>query len=299
MAKHVEDSTIRSAEALFPPSWIDRLIRWVDRLPGPAWLFYLSGVLATALLINAILWIDGSLPYGSAGSIDAISPPLVFYPLALYHYLTRVGSRSLQTYRSLLAVEDASSAQIDHELAALPRQLGWLAILLGLGFAAQYILGFPATFGSHAPRTALPFVAAIAATWFANATLFCLIVRSIRQLKMVRKLHAQATNINLLKLEPAHAFSRLTARTGIGVVLLLILAAYSNPVLFDITLAIVNFSVMALLAVIIFVLPLVGMRDLLEAEKKRVVNETSDLLQTASDSLGARSEAGTFPTCKA
>ena len=24
----------------YPPSWVDRLIDWVERRPGPAWLFY-------------------------------------------------------------------------------------------------------------------------------------------------------------------------------------------------------------------------------------------------------------------
>ena len=32
----------------YPPSWVDRLMAWIDRLPGPPWLFYLAAFLAGA-----------------------------------------------------------------------------------------------------------------------------------------------------------------------------------------------------------------------------------------------------------
>jgi hypothetical protein len=284
MAEHVEESAAQDSQPSYPLSWIDRLIHWIDRLPGPAWLFYVLGVLATALLINAILWIDGSVPLGSVGSIPGIFPPFVFYFLALYHYLTRMGSRSLQAYRPLLEMGEAGIARVDHELAVLPRRLGLLAIPVGLASTIPYVQD-PATFGALIPQSALPYVAAIAITGFFAAAFFCLFIRSIRQLRMVRRLHVQATNINLLKLEPTHAFSALTARTGIGLILVLILGYIYNPSTFGSNLNLVQYGGLALLAVIVFVVPIIGMRDLLEQEKERALNETSDLLQSASDDL--------------
>ena len=53
----------------YPTSWIDRMIRWIDRLPGPPWLFYLTSTLALTVLITVVMWIDGSVPFGSYGSI--------------------------------------------------------------------------------------------------------------------------------------------------------------------------------------------------------------------------------------
>lgn len=169
MALHVEQSANRSSEAPFPPSWIDRLIQWIDHLRSPVWLSYLLSVLAALLLINVILWIDGSVPLGSADTIDVIFPPFVIYPLALYHYLTGIGSRSLQTFRSLLDVDDSEVANIDYELATLPRWLGWLAVPLGLGLAVLVVLGDPTAFGDLVPQTALPYVAAIAVFGFSAA----------------------------------------------------------------------------------------------------------------------------------
>lgn len=294
MAEHVEDSALETTEAPFPPSWIDRLIQWIDRLPGPSWLYHGLGVLALALLINAVLWMDGSVPYGSVGSIQGIFPPFVFYFLALYHYLTRLGSRSPRSFRPLLDVDKVELAQIDYEFATLPRRLGWLAIALGLAFTPPYFLGDRLAFGDLVPRTALPYLVAVVAAGFFGATILLLLIRSIRQLQMVRKLHAQATNINLLKLEPAHSFSSLTARTGIGVILILVLGAFYNPSAIGATWTIFGYVVIALPAAVIFAAPVIGMRDRLREEKRRALNETVDLLQMTSHSLEGKIRNGDY-----
>ncbi len=28
-------------DVLYPPSWVDRLLDWIDRLPVPTWAFFL------------------------------------------------------------------------------------------------------------------------------------------------------------------------------------------------------------------------------------------------------------------
>jgi hypothetical protein len=272
MTEHIDKSTIRDSERSFPSSWIDRLIAWIDRLPGPAWLFYVLSTVAIAFLGNAVLWIDGSMPFGSVDRLTTIFAISVFYWLALYHYLTIIGSRSLQTFRPMLEVDDFEVARVDDELAKLPPRLGWLAVPLGLALAALTVFGDPAPFGEIVPRTALPYVGDFVITGFLSAAFFCVVIRSIRQLRMVGKLHTRATNINLLKLEPAHAFSTLTARTGIGIILLLIFAYFLDPAGFGTALDIF----------------FMGMRDHLEEEKQRVLNETSDLLQMTSTSFHSK-----------
>lgn len=285
MAKHVEKATIQEDIPLYPPSWIDHLIQWIGQLPIPAWLFYMLCMLVLAVLINVVLWIDGSVPYGSYGSIPGIFPPFVFYFLALYHYLTWTGSRSLQNYRPLLNTNEAEIARIDYELGMLPRWLGWLAIVIGLATTPPYFLEDRIAFGNLSPKTVLPNIVAVVAAAFFAATFMLLLIRSIRQLRMVRSLHAQATNINLLKLKPAHAFSALTAQTGIGVILILVLGSFYNPTQIGYTWIIFWYFVIALIAALIFVVPIIGLRGLLEKEKERVLSETSDLLQATTENL--------------
>ena len=283
MATDVKHSAIQNGQARNQLSWIDRLIQGIDRLPGPAWLFYVVGTLAITLLINVVLWIDGSTAFGSYGSFQGIFPPFVLYFLALYHYLTRAGSNSLLEYRPLIEVDEVEFARIDDELSTLPRRMGWLAIAIAIFSLPNFFLSGQA-FGVHEPNTALPYVVAGAAAVFFGATIFCLFFRSLRQLRMVHKLHARATKISLLQLEPAHAFSGLTARTGIGVILLLVLGYIRDPSLVS-GVWVFSYLIMAVAAIVIFIVPILGMRDRLAQEKKRVLGVTSDLLQLTSDKL--------------
>jgi putative flippase GtrA len=272
----------------YPPSWIDRLTAWIERLPGPAWLFYLAGVLLTALLIEIALWIDGSVPFGTYGAIKGIFPPFVFYLLALYHYLTYVGSRSLQAFRPLLDAGEAELARIDYRLTRLPRRWGWASVLLGLITTPPYFLGDRLVFGDLVPRTPLPTIVAVLAAAFFGTTFLAVIVRSIRQLQLVHTLHARAAKVSLLKLEPAHAFSRLTAATGIGVMLVMILGYLYSPGSLGSTWVVLMYLVISSLAAVIFVVPVLGMRERLQQEKQRALDETGDLLQLNLDRLHDR-----------
>jgi len=191
-----------------------------------------------------IAWIDG-LP----------SPTWLFYALAVL----------------AIALLITTIRRIDYELATLPRWLGWLAIAIGFLSTPPYFVGDPVAFRDRVPQTALPYVVAVAAASFFAATFSCLVIRSIRQLRMVHKLHAQATKVILLNLEATHAFSALTAKTGIGVVLVVILGYLYNPGGIDSSWVIFTYLAIALLTVAIFVVPVIGMRERLKQEKERAL----------------------------
>ncbi len=293
MTKKGKQSTVPDKEAQYPLSWIDRLVQWINRLPGPEWLFYMVSTLALALLITLVLWIDGSVPFGSYGSIEGIFPPFVFYFLALYHYLTRIGSRSLQAFRPLLHVDETYLTQADYRLTKLPRWAGWLSIILASISLPQFFSSGQA-FGNHDPNTLLPYIIAAVAAVFFGATIFALFIRSIRQLQMVRTLHSQVSKLNLLDLEPAHAFSGLTARTGIGIILLLILGIVRNSSSFYSGYFIGGYLILTLPAVVVFVVPVLGIRDRLVKEKKRELRQTNELLQSTIDRFETKVRANDY-----
>jgi len=286
MAKHVEEIANRGRKIPYPACWIDRLIQWIDHLPIPAWLFYVLGVLMYIFVISIALWIDGSVPFGKVGSIPGIFAPIVFAFLALYHYLTWIGSRSLLAFRPLLNVDDDKFARIDYEFGTVPRKLDWLVIPVSVVAVYPFLVDNPVTWGNLIPNTFLPLATAWVIISFFNITFFTLIIRIIRQLRMIRSLHTQATNINLLKLKPAHAFSMLTSRMAIGFVLIAIAGFFNNPsAAVSSTWNSYSYILMALVAISVFVAPVIGLRDLLEKEKERKLNETNDLLQAATDNL--------------
>ena len=134
MTHQVATPTSTEGQLPFAPSWIDRTIGWIDRLPGDTWLFYLVSLLAIQLLLHVIFWVDGAVPVGSFSFVVAANGLFVIYWLALYHYLTRIGSTSLRTFRPLLKVADSEIPLIDYRLATLPARLGWLGVAIGVPF---------------------------------------------------------------------------------------------------------------------------------------------------------------------
>ena len=280
--------------SLYAPSWIDRMGAWTEGLPGPTWLYYLLGFLGFALLINVAFWIDGSAKAGSFDPFNTIYAVLCIYWAALYHYLTVVAARSLHAFRPLLDVTDAEYRSIEHEFTTLPSREGWLAIPLGLGLAITQSFGDPPSFGEVLPNTLLPSVGDAAITWFIAASFLCLLLRSIRQLRMVSLLHSRSVNINLLELDPARAFSNLTAQTGIGVILLLVVAYAWDPLAFGSTTSVI-LSIATLMAAIgIFLLPIMGIQNRIDQDKDRVLHQIHGLLGSARDQLHTRVRADDY-----
>jgi hypothetical protein len=282
--------TSSSGTVPYSPSWSDRLISWIDRLPGPNPVIYVIGYFASVLFTHIIIWIDGVLQPGSF-SIDLIVEAFyILYPLAAYHYLTGVGSRALKTFRPLLAIDDHEVPKIEYELSTLPRRYGWLAIVLGIGLD---ILSIPYSSGGYLfenARTYLVRIGEFIVLGFIMTTFFALILRSLKQLRAISRLHKRATKIDLLNLEPVHAFSGLTARTGGFLILLLLFGALTDVSLWensgDSFLFYFSQSIAtALLAIGIFIIPLLGMQFRLREEKEQSLGETNRLLRAASDRL--------------
>ena len=94
----------------------------------------------------------------------------------------------------------------------------------------------------------------------------------------MQDLHRRASNINLLHLEPAHAFARLTAGAGGGLILLMVMGNLYNPEL-STGVNLIGTLLMVLFGIIIFVAPLIGMRSRLVQEKVQRLKEISELLE--------------------
>ena len=177
-----------------------------------------------------------------------------------------------------MGAQDDEAREIEHHLTTLPRRLGWLAALLGLAIAVAGIQSGPAAFGLDHANTPLPFVYQYMNTTFAMASVAAVLIRTVRQLRLVIHLHQRASKIDILHLRPAHAFGRLTARTGIGLAIFMgfnfLAEGETITELYVLTLIII-----AALAVCVFVLPLLGMRSRLEAEKFKVMSVTNSVIQ--------------------
>jgi hypothetical protein len=269
------------------PSVVDRFTAWADRLPGPVWLFYLLLLAVLILIINGITWLDGSVP---VGTIDHYRTSIAFYPvstLALIHYLNRIARHALRLFRPALDVTDAEYATIEYELTTLPRGGTRRVLLLSLLFTLAFMVFTPniADVFDRLPGLVI-------ADFFFYVLVFGLIAafmyHTVRQLRMVSRLHESATNINLFQSTPLYAFSLLTTLTGAGVLMLNYFSivtdpnTFVNPALYALTV------VTSVIAVACFILPLTGMHERVVTEKNRLLAEVNSRLETTIQAVYER-----------
>src|SRR5688500_31437 len=94
---------------LYPPSWIDRVTAWVERLPAPAWTFYVALWLVLYLIELASQW--------TSGGADSLYPfhllfagAIPFY-IGLIHYLDRAADAALSRFQPVLDCSTAEHAE--------------------------------------------------------------------------------------------------------------------------------------------------------------------------------------------
>ena len=85
------------AGAPYPPSYTDRLMSAVERLPLPYWLTYLLLFAAQSLLLHVLTWVEWAPPF-------SLIPVLFLFPiwlwgsLAFMTYLDRVAMRAMSAF---------------------------------------------------------------------------------------------------------------------------------------------------------------------------------------------------------
>jgi hypothetical protein len=124
-------------------------------------------------------------------------------------------------------------------------------------------------------------------------------VHTLRQLRLVARIHREATRIDPFDRGPVYAFSRLTVLTGLAYVLvgyytLTVNGAFAAGNL--VVLGALVFSVVVGIAT--FVVPLWGIHDRLVDEKAILVREVEDRVGRVAAEMYRRIDAGDFDGSK-
>jgi hypothetical protein len=252
---------------------------WAEGLPGSVWVFYPALLIVLILIVNGIAWLVGVQPIGT---LDVYRSSLPVYPiavLALIHYLNQVARRALAVFRPALGASDSEETRVQYELTTLPARGTRVVLLLSLVFTLAFTLFMPGI--DTQLRRAPGLVAVDSVIYVITFGLVAVLVyHTIRQLRMVSRIHASAKNVNLFQLTPLYAFSGLTARTGIGLLLLNTFSILTDPTTF-VNPALIGLTIFtSLSALACFFLPLKGMHDRITFEKKRLLAEANARLET-------------------
>jgi hypothetical protein len=272
-------------------SWVNWAIDSIDGLPVPPWVTYTLLTLGAIAISNAQAF--------EASAIDQTPLALTYYgiltiaPLWFIHYLDRVARRSLDAFRPALDADEARLAAWREELTRIPARPA--AALAAFGYATM--LGYAAAPEAAGLSGLSPagLVLRVLAEGLVAAFILVLLYHTLRQLRAVARIHAAATRLDLLRPAPLYAFSKLTSRTAIGIVLLLYSSVVIDPENWSgVDLVVILPWVVApsIVAVAAFVLPLRGMHDRLAAEKERLMGANAMRLERASAALHDAVDAG-------
>jgi hypothetical protein len=288
MATVVADGTAERIALVRPyaPSWVNVLIAWIERLPGPAWAFFVALMAIGIVAFNGQAWLSGLTPVGAftvALTYAAIFPVAVLW---LIKYLDRVARDAFETYRPALVGSDAEAERWRFELTVSPARP---ALALSLLTVAGIVFGYITDPAAQVVSGLSPSTVAL---WFplqtaAGVLIVMLLYQTLHQLRAVSRVHRVAGHVDLFQPAPLYAFSQLTSRTGIALVLMVSSWAFLFPERFAAPSTVVFAAGMGAVAVAAFVLPLEGMHVRIVGEKRRLQSEVGRRLTAAVGALHA------------
>lgn len=281
--------------ALYPPGWLNRLFAWVEQLPVPAWTFYLACWLPLMLVETVLKWIDGAYEVGTVFPIHVVHTGLPVYVLATAHYLDRLAGDKMLAFRGVFVGDETVLKRLRYELTTAPARPALLATLAGAVVGAIVSMLLPPSITQAQLLFTSPVSTFLDATLIIGlwALLVTVMYQTVRRLRLVSRIYAQHTHIDLFKLGPLYAFSTLTARTALFIMFALYawFAVDPSPLLSNVPFA-SAVAVFGLASIVTFALPLLSLHKLLAEEKHRLQDENGEQIQNIVAELHQRVQAG-------
>jgi hypothetical protein len=130
----------------YPPSWINCVTAFIDRLGPPFWFVYFVLWLTLLTVLTILRWRDGIYPMGTLSISDVVLSGTGIFFMALVHYLDRWASKRLMEYRWAIKANDQEGAALLYQLTVLPAWPTALASLIALVFAILTYLFLPLSY---------------------------------------------------------------------------------------------------------------------------------------------------------
>lgn len=243
--------------------------------------------LVFVLFQSALQWQAGTYPIGTFDPFHVWFMVNMPYFLALLHYLDKSAEAALKTSRPSLNVNEAEYADLRYQLTHLPARrtfaassVAAISIILTIILSGQ---------GPEYLRFSSTPISLTFSVFFWALTLWiygAFFYQLPHQLRIISRIYTYA-GINLFQLTPLYAFSGVVARLAIALAFQVFLWQVTFPQQTNVgTMANIAIgSFFALLAIVVFVLPVLGLHRQLGAEKVRTLNENGQRFETAAAAL--------------
>jgi hypothetical protein len=259
-------------------AWNDRLLEWLEALRWPLVVTLTVIALVSIAGLHLVEWSLGGTP---PGTIDPLLITTPLYPvgiLLLIALQNRIALDALGRFRQATDLDDRRFAEIGHELTHQPARGALVsALMLGLVGVVTEVSREDAAARSDAYPIAWAFL--LLMTFISYAPAGPWLVRGYRLLRRVDGLHREARRIDLLRPEPLHAFSTVTAFVGASFMVITTFSIATDPTTHQTTSGLMLTAVMIVAAVACFVVPLYGMHRRLQAERSRMDAEVAQRIE--------------------
>lgn len=259
---------------------VDRALRGVDRLPGPAEAWFFVGGCVLALLAHAALWLSGTTGFGQLNQEVLTASLLAGSLLGLSAFMKRTADVAFEDFRPALADPSREDAERQRLLSIPDRAAIVGAVSVAVLTDTLYLLYVKPTI---APRPVTAELVVAGAWLVFSLVLGLVIAQTLIQLRSVRHLNEIARNIDVLNSGPVDALSRVTAVGAAGMLALIAAANVGVPATASAFIALdVLVIVFALSA---FLLPLQVMHRRLSRQKADLLAASAERLKGVLDTL--------------
>lgn len=284
----------RIAAAPYLPGWLDRVVHRIGRLPGSNTAYCaLIAIVQGAWMLGSLWWTGevqvGTVPWPRLFSI-VITPALLWGRFNL----DRLAASCMDRFRPMLSVGDDEFERLRYELTTLSSRTTNVVTLCAVAALVVNAVVAPERWlrlwGGSAPvfwiavaPVAIPTMAVVAVS----------LAQAVHQLGMVDRIHELAGPIDIRRAKPLHAFSRLTALTGMSFILLATYVIgtrreliHALPAVGGLTFAMIPIGVTC------FLLPLRGIHERLVDARDRAIAQVEDRLATVYARVHEQVDAG-------
>jgi hypothetical protein len=258
----------------FRPSKIHDFYRWVDRLPGPYWLYYVGIVVAAGLLNNAVAWREQVLAPGKINAYYGLTAFFIGYYLFVNDILLRTARESLIEFQSLLGIPTDARDRIMFEFTHLPQKGSTAAFVVGAGIG--FVLALMQVQTAIEMNNAFPeFEVSIFSVTFGMISFT--VYHVIRAFILVKRMFDSVRTVDIYDQNSIYALSRysglVVVLTAVAVFMTFVLAPSLTQLASYYWVAF-NVSV-SILALALFWLPLRAVNRKLVSEKRRLLKNVS------------------------
>lgn len=265
--------SVRDPARPYARSWLDVFFGAMTALPGPTWVAYAVLTVLSTVLSNSALWMSGLRPWGD------MDPQQVYWGVstagiaAAAHYLRNLAGASFDRFRPALGSGVPDPERVRYELTVIPALPVAAITLFAFVVTPFYYVADPVA-SQVVGLTTAGLVARAISEGGATVIFLAVAFQAIRQLRAVTRLHRVADGVDPFRPLPLYAFSRLTAQVGIVLVLWISGGVLANPGALNVegtaALWLPWLVFTPLVAIVVFVLPLLGMHGRLDTEKNRL-----------------------------